>query len=199
MNENLLRKVIPLVKPPILPGTADVSTDDFAVYVERCRKQRLPTVIENASIEHAAILIKNLLTAAGEDKSEVSIVSGQLAEKFYGPLTKNIEAVMEAGCSVKVIALCEQDLVFGNPFFSAVNNHSLGKGLALPGANADAVHFLVAGNTYRVEVDDEAKKAYASFNDQDGVMTNILRETFTGLWKRALGGPDARTRPVGAY
>ena len=147
---------------------AAIARDDtFVRLVKELADTDSPRLIENASIEHALTIIECLLDAAKKHKEKVRIVSGCLMESFYSSLVDKAREVMQAGVPISVVVLrgSKEDLR-GNSFCNVVDKDQNGEVHFVDGANK-TLHFVVTGDCrYRVEVDDEKKKAIASFNDR---------------------------------
>lgn len=190
---------LPKEGPPLAPSLTenDSDGDAFEREVERCRKGKLRDVIENTSAEHAAILMKNLLIFSSDNNTDVKIVSGSLHPKFYDALVYDIQSIMNKGQKVKIVILSDESSIRQNIFYNAVKRHDNGSVICLPDEK-DIQHFILTDNAYRVEVDDQLKKAYASFNDEDHVMTGILAAKFSDLWNLGEGDRNVQRGLVGA-
>jgi hypothetical protein len=166
--------------------------DDFVRYVEKCRKSKLPDIIENTSRTHAGVLIKNILIYAADSKDDVKIVSGCFLEDVYKDLANDAKVIMDSGNKIDAITMCDAKELKCNPFYQTIANHKNGivRGLGRP--VDDGIHFIVTGSAYRVEVDDHVKKAFASFNDNDGIITRALNREF----KELSGAQGERKRDV---
>lgn len=160
------------------------SNDEFARYVEACRKTRSSEIIENLATEHATIVLSELLKFSAETKSNINIISGEFYSDVWGKLHPELDAALDAGCAVKAIVLCEEHEVSDHKFFEKIKS----RGTVLPfGKPSEPIgHFYLSGSSYRVEVDDRLRKAFASFNDNLGLMTDRLQSRFERLWKKAV-------------
>ena len=141
--------------------------DTFVRLVRKLADTSSSRLIENASIDHALIIIECLLDAAKKRREDVRIVSGCLLESFYSRLVEKATEVLQAKVPIRVVVLgrSREDLQ-NNAFYNAVNKHENGEVHVLAEDPGTTPHFVVTGDRrYRVEVDDEKKKAMASFND----------------------------------
>ena len=139
--------------------------DSFQEIVEKCRKHRIRQMIENASIDHAAVLAENLLLSAIENQSDVKIVSGSLDKRVFGGLAEKVRQIVDGGNNIDIVLTDPPTDFRGNNFFDAVE-----KGRVSVAAEVDRSfpHFIVVGGSaYRLEVDHGEKKAKANFNDPD--------------------------------
>ncbi len=153
--------------------------DEFTRLVEKCREGKLPDIIENASIDHAFVLLENLLIAARTELKPVLLVSGSFMPSFYNKLLPELERVLAAGCSVRGIAVDHGARIEGNRFLEMLDKRGGVK--LMPGA--PMLHFACVGDTgYRIEIDAEKKTAQACFNDQGGTITTVLRTIFEQAW-----------------
>ena len=139
--------------------------ETFEDFVKHCAENDKPDMIENASIEHALIIVKHLLDAARRHGEDVRIVSGRLLQSFYSELAGKATAIMDEGVKIGVVVLDKSDAELqDNDFYNAIKDHDNGDVKVV--SNKTAIHFVVSGiHRYRVEVDDEKKKAIVSFND----------------------------------
>jgi sugar-specific transcriptional regulator TrmB len=120
---------------------------------------------------------------AADEKEEIRIVTGKFATEVYNALVPDITSALDRGCRVRAIMLASEADISSRPFFEAVRDHRNGTVISF-GVSTDAMrHFFIAGNAFRVEVDDKLMKAYASFNDEDGFITDALRTKFDRLWE----------------
>lgn len=76
--------------------------DSFERIVRDCAKNNRSTVIENASQEHALILIRVLFETAMRHKEEVRIVSGSLLKPFYEKLVDTARKALDSGVRFSV-------------------------------------------------------------------------------------------------
>ncbi len=168
------------------------SISEFARKVRKCRQEKSPETIDNASIAYAAILLDELFGFAKDEKAtEVLILSGRLFRNVYDQLVEQIRSLLDTKCKVKVIVVESGSSIESNAFFKAVRDHENGEVLCL-GKNADLErHFVVVGDiAYRLETDDKESTANACFNDQSGVV-QVLKEKFSELWKTKMEGSNA--------
>lgn len=144
-----------------------IVNEPFVRMVRRLAKRASDRIIENASIDHALVIIECLLEEAGKRAQEVRIVSGCLQESFYSKLVDKISGTMAAGSTVDVVVLeAERKDLESNPFYQAVHGRDRGHVYVVHEDEGSTPHFVVTGDSrYRVEVDDEKKKAMACFND----------------------------------
>jgi len=191
-----------IIQPQQIPALTknDIAAEiEFSKYVEKCRKHRLANIIENTSKDHAVILLRNLMGFAKDQKTNIQMVSGRLSPEVYDDLINDAKLVLDSGCSIEILTLCTEEDLDGNNFSDFVRGHKAGSVTALGTPDKEIAHFFLTGNAYRVEVDDTIKKAYASFNDKDGLIVGMLRKEFAELSTHGLGGERARdSRPVGA-
>lgn len=139
-------------------------SEDFARMVKHYADTDSTEVIENASMEHALILVRYLFIKASQKSKEVRIVSGRLFEPFYSRLIDTIGQVLEK--SKVVVLILAADQIKGNSFVNRVKEHPNGKVGVLDMAPDLLSHFVVVGDrSYRIEMDDERKMAHACFND----------------------------------
>ena len=148
----------------------------------------MPDIIENASTEYAAILLDNLFAYAKDEKvKDIRIVSGRLFRGVFDKLVDQVKAVLDAGCSVKVITLCPSSEVEKTPFYETVANHEHGDVASLGKDTNSEKHFIVVGDSsYRLETDDNVSSAIASFNDRNGAVP-LLKKKFEELWQEGRG------------
>lgn len=143
--------------------------DDFTKLVQRCagkdQKSLENHTIFNASVDHAVVLFKNLLTVAARDSQPVRIFSGCFDPLVYDRLLEDIRKVKQANVDISLVSECAREQLSSNAFVAEVegcrrsNVRSLGDQLGLP-------HFIIVGDrSYRIETDDALKSARANFND----------------------------------
>ncbi|MBI5562050.1 MAG: hypothetical protein HY894_04240 [Deltaproteobacteria bacterium] len=141
--------------------------DSFEALVEKCRSKRLPTIIYNASKDHAEALCKNLLQVAVEERKDVRIVSGNLDSDFYGRMEADVRKALETGCKVDLIVLNAETDLSNNAFAKAVRQMN-GNVLQQSTGRIVSPHFMLVGKElFRIEKDHEQAKAIASFNNPD--------------------------------
>jgi len=167
---------------------SDKTLEEFKRFVEDCRKRELPDVIENASVTYATVLLKNLFIFAKEKRRPVQIVSGRLLCDAFDELIEDIKAVLALGLRVDVITMCPAANLANNTFYSVVHNDPYGRTASLNKDDEAEGHFCIVGNAYRMEVNNRAGTALASFNDKNGLAVPILRDRFKKLWEEATGG-----------
>ena len=141
------------------------TVDSFERMVKHYANTESTEVIENASMEHAQILMRYLFRKAVQRSEEVRIVSGRLYEPFYSRLVDAIDAVLR---TTKVTVLVfAADHIKDNSFAKRVREHSNGK-VGVLDMHPDLLsHFVVVGDSsYRLELDDKRKMAHACFNDR---------------------------------
>lgn len=167
--------------------------DEFQRIVKRACAKHENRMISNASIEHAAILIRALLVDAQRNAKPVRMVTGNLSASFYGPLAPLATKVMKAGGTVEIIIEDAGAQLEGNLFYDAVQAHPRGAVMRLnDGVYESVSHFVVSGDCcYRLETDHKASEAIANFGDTDLAATlihafNSLKESSQVVLK-----PDA--------
>lgn len=166
--------------------------DSFERIVRDCAKNNRSRVIENASAEHALVLIRILFETAMRHKEEVRIVSGQLLKSFYEQLVDTACQALDRDVRFSVIVLTDSQRLKGNRFAELMTDHKNGS-IAVIDADTRPPHFVIVGERrYRVEMDDERKIALASFNDD--TITPMLLELFSGLKNRAVAAAEYRFR-----
>ena len=168
-----------------MSGTAN---DSFVRMVKRLARRGSDQIIENASIAHARVIIECLLDEALKRKEEVRIASGRLEESFYSKLTGKVEEAMTAGSTVDVVVLdADREDLKENSFYRAVQDNSSRGHVHFVHDENLTPHFVVTGGRrYRVEVDDERKKAMACFNDDSN--GKMLVDIHKRLVKKAEAG-----------
>ena len=77
--------------------------DDYARYVEDCRRRKLPKIIENSSTAHAKIVVKNLLILAKAENQDIRLLSGRVNHEFLRFIRTRYKR--DAGCWT----ICETD------------------------------------------------------------------------------------------
>lgn len=157
--------------------------DSFEKLVKDCRKNKSDRIIHNASIDHAAILVDNLLESSKYDKAKVSMVSGKLTDSFYSPLSEKFKECLDNGSKVEIVVLDEADLS-ENTLAKLVEVHENGSLLKkiLPPDKQFPHFILVGGNRFRAETDPELVKAIASFNvPGTGKILKSIFEQLTSL------------------
>lgn len=168
----------------------DVS--EFARKVRKCRQERSPETIENASTAYASVLLEELFGFAQEIKArEVLILSGRLIADVYDKLVGRIKSLLDSGCQVRVIALSSEADMEQNEFYKAVRDYGRdrdrGEVACLDQDPRSENHFVVVGDSaYRLETSDSSSTAIASFNDRSGAIP-VLKNKFEELWNRARG------------
>lgn len=164
------------------------SLGEFQARVEFCRRHKLPDILVNASTDYAAVLLENLFAfAKDEHESEIRILSGCLFSVVYDKLVGKVTDALNAGCPVRVITLCPSAEVEHTPFYKAVRDHARGSVMSLGLDINSERHFITVGDSaYRLETDDRASTAIASFNDKNGVVPQ-LKSKFEGLWRQRGG------------
>lgn len=139
--------------------------DSFERLVRDCAKNNRSTVIENASQEHALVLIRVLFETALRHKEEIRIVSGSLLKPFYEQLVDTARQALDSGVRFSVLVRNGKQLK-SNRFAELMTEHKNGSIATLEDDDNKGPHFVVVGaRRYRVEMDDERKIALASFND----------------------------------
>lgn len=156
--------------------------DSFERIVRDCAKNNRSTVIENASQEHALILIRVLFETAMRHKEEVRIVSGSLLKPFYEKPVDTARKALDSGVRFSVLVRTGKQLE-GNGFANLMKEHINGSIDTLE-HDDKGPHFVVVGDRrYRVEMDDKRKIALASFNDD--TIAPLLLKLHDGLTKKA--------------
>ena len=148
--------------------------DTFERIVRDCARNNSTRVIENASAEHALVLIRTLFETAVRHKEEVRIVSGRLLESFYEELVDTARQALDCGVRFSVLVLNGKQLE-GNRFAETMKEHANGSLAVLEHDEKSLPHFVVVGDRrFRVEIDDERKIATASFNN-DTIPPMLIR------------------------
>jgi hypothetical protein len=167
---------MPIAVPHVEAISAAIRENGYAERVEAYRKGKSTYILQNNSIEHATIVIRNLLIFAGEHKLPVRLLSGELFPEVYDGLVPEASDAIRQGCDIRVITMCGASDLAHNKFYHAV----------IAGRSKDAVltlgepvesrqHFMLVGDkAYRVEDDHNTKRAYACFNDENAIMTAPL-------------------------
>ena len=173
--------------------TTHVTLSDFQSKVEYSRKHKSSDILLNASTDYAAILLENLFEFAREAADEIQILSGSLFPNVYDKLVPHITNALNDGCSVRVIVLCDLAHVAQTQFYKSVKGHERGQVVTLGQEAGRHNHFVVVGNSaYRLETDDSASTAIASFKDSNGIVPQ-LKNKFEKLWGKTNGrSHDAR-------
>ena len=156
--------------------------DTFEKLVKDCADSDSTRIIENASMDHAKVLLRQLLQTANDKKEPVRIVSGRLRKEFYNELVDKARHVLNE-TTISVVVLSDEQLQ-NNRFYDLVKHHSNGQVTLLSQDPNRWTHFIVVGDRrYRVEVDDGKHTAHASFNNE--VIPRLLHERFEELLRRA--------------
>ena len=157
--------------------------DSFERIVRDCAKNNRSTVIENASQEHALVLIRVLIETAMRHKEDVRILSGNLLRPFYEKLVDTARQALNSGVLFSVLVQTGKQLA-GNGFAGLMAEHGNGSIATLEDDDEAPPHFVVVGDRrYRVEIDDERKIALASFSDD--TIAPLLSKLHDGLTKKA--------------
>lgn len=158
--------------------------DSFERTVRDYAKNDRPGVIENASVEHALVLIRILFETAIRHKEEVRIVSGRLFKSFYEELVDTARRALDYGVQFSVLVLTSKRQLEGNEFAKLITDHDNGSIAVIEDGDERLPHFVIVGDRrYRIEIDDERKIAVASFNDD--TITPMLLEFYSRLECRA--------------
>ena len=155
--------------------------DSFEKLVKYCADNDSTRIIQNASMEHAKILLRQLLLTASEKGETVRIVSGRLRRDFYNDLLAEAQKTLDR---VKVsIVVLSGDQLDGNRFFELVRGHHNGEVVVLEQEPERWTHFIVVGDKrYRVEEDDGKQTAHASFNNE--IIPQLLIDRFEYLLEK---------------
>ena len=152
--------------------------DSFETMVREYAETESTRIIENASMAHALIIVRQLIQTATQHGEEIRIVSGRLMRDFYSQLVSVTRAALEK-VTVSVVVLSKEELD-GNKFYDLVTNSDRGEVVVLDSPPSSMSHFVVVGDRrYRVELDDGQKKALASFNDD--VIPQMLKAAHHNL------------------
>jgi len=156
----------------------------FREIVDRCHKRNLNQRIHNSAISHAAYLLYKLLQAAAKGKRRIRMISGSLDRRVYDQLTDTLQACIDAEVRMDVVVLDDVDggSEGGNPFYRRLRAHPGARCYApAPGGKKIRIpHMLVVGDSsYRYEIDPEAHKANANFNNRE--IAEMLNEHFDRL------------------
>jgi len=129
------------------------------------KAKELKIEIKNPSIEHAGILMDELLTHAIENKLDIKLVSGRLEKNFYDSLMPKFEDAVKAGCKVDVLVGCgESSKIENKALYKLLNNP--GRASAHYIEDKSIIHFMLAGDSaYRVEINKEYKTAIGHFDN----------------------------------
>jgi len=158
--------------------------DGFREIVDRCHKQNLDQWIPNSAISHAAYLLYKLLQVAAKHKRRIRIISGRLDRRVYDQLADTLQTCIDAKVRMDVVVL---DGVDGgsegeNPFYRRLQAYP-GAHCYAPAPGGEKIHMphmlVVGDSSFRYEIDPEAHKAKANFNNR--TITEILNEHFDRL------------------
>lgn len=168
---------------------SETANDSFVRMVKRLARRGSDQIIENASIEHARVIIECLLDEALKRKEEVRIASGRLEESFYSKLTGKAKEALTAGSTVDVVVLdADREHLKENSFCRAVQGSSRGNVYFVHDEDLTPHFVVTGGRRYRVEVDDARKKAMACFNDDSN--GKMLVDIHKRLVKKAKAGSE---------
>ena len=160
---------------------------DDAPYVQLVREAARTAdsrIIENASEDHAIVIIQCLLDQARKRHEQVRIVSGCLLRPFYELLVEHARQALEK-VTIGIVVGCSQEELQGNPFYELVNEHPNGSVRLVPRVRDEVSHFVVTGDSrFRVEVDDKNRSAVACFND------SVLGKMLVGIYNGLLAEPQ---------
>lgn len=158
---------------------------EYGEFVRSLALKRAGEPTYNASVEHAAIVVKNLFSQA---RKSVDILSGFCNARVYGRMAVGEEArlflALSAGNRLRVIL--EQDSPEDreiNPFFKACSEFPNVE-LRIASQNVQDLygfHFvLMDDDSYRFESDKTKPAAVAAFGDREGAKN--LGGIYEGLW-----------------
>lgn len=155
--------------------------DFFEKLVKDCRENESSQIINNSSMAHACILIKNLFISAhdrlhkGQKPQPIKIVTDTLKDDVYKELTDDIEACLNSGCQVDLIVLNPERDLATSSFYQKVKASRNGKIRQAKHASALSFpNFIVVGdNKFRFE-QDKAKAIAIGCFDNATLGHNIL-------------------------
>lgn len=162
------------------------STSEKDAYRNAIKKAKeLKIEIKNPSIEHAGILIDELLEYAIEEKLAVKLVSGCLQKDFYDCLVGKFEKALVAGCKIDTLIECgEEEKIESKKLYELLqsSNNSTVNRLE---KNDAVMHFMLVGDAaYRAETDKEYKTAIGHFDNK--TIGDILLKKFDEYKQQAL-------------
>ncbi len=163
-----------------------MSESAFKEKVDRCKKENLPDLIDNAAWDHALYLFNSLLDVAADKKEKIRIISGTLNDKFYGKLLEKFKKAKRAGSEIEVLVTSPDANLDDNTFAKWVDTN--GKLIHAKDESIPVPHMLVIGEQgqrFRLETDHSQTKAVASFNNP--YMGEIVLDMYKNAKKMLLG------------
>lgn len=144
-----------------------VPDPEYKKIVDDCCKKDSDAIINNASVDHAFVLVDNLLKKAAEKHEQVKIVSNELWEPFYNELTDQIQDCFANNCKVSVIVLSDTFDKSASAFAKKIEKNGGELIIAKNKKSMELPNFLVVGGKrFRFEKNKDTKEAVACFNHE---------------------------------
>lgn len=139
--------------------------ENYRDSVKKLRKLKLE--ISNPSIEHAGVLMEELLDYAIEEKMPIKLVSGCLKGDFYQSLISKFKKALDKDIHIDVLVECDEEKNIENKeLLSLLKDNANSSITAIPKSDK-IINFLLIGNSaYRVETNKEYKTAKGHFDNK---------------------------------
>jgi hypothetical protein len=130
------------------------------------KAKELKMEIKNPSIDHAGILMDELLQYAIDEKLPIKLVSGCLKKDFYANLSDKFREALDAKCKIEVLVECDKDDKIENKELYKILNNSENASIHTIKEDNSVIHFMLIGDSaYRVETSKEYKTAIGHFDN----------------------------------
>lgn len=164
-----------------------MSFDDYRQFVRSLASKREGQPILNASIQHASVVIENLIASA---TTKVDVLSGVFNARVYGrdPVITEARLFLASSRKNKLRIILEEDSPPDrrvHPFFTACSSFPNVELRVAPSQVQDSYgfHFVVVDDdSYRFESDKKLPAAVAAFGDSNGARN--LEQIYSVLWDR---------------
>jgi hypothetical protein len=147
-------------------STTKDTTQELENYRKAVKKAKeLKIEIRNPSIEHAGILMDELLNYAIEQKMPVKLVSGCLEDKFYNGLKDKFKKALDSNCEISVLVACKENEIQNKDLYDFLRTNNNASIKTIDESDV-VIHFMLVGNAaYRVETSKEYKTAIGHFDN----------------------------------
>ena len=167
--------------------------EEYKKHVTRLAKERMGEAVNNATNEHAAIVIAQMFKSA---HSQISILTGKLNARLYGREEVVEEAKLFLAHSDHQLRIliedADENISVAHPLLSALRGNTNVEIRFVPREVKAGYpyHFLVMDDdSYRFVPDKDQNAAVAAFGDRTGA--EKMTEIFTLLWPKGLAIRDA--------